>query len=64
MDDLLTNPDLIKYWNQFMGGNKTVLTITNIMDLAIHVTAFEVLPRSMSAIYWNDGFATLEMDGK
>lgn len=64
MDDLLSNPDLIKYWNQFMGGNKTVLTIANIMDLAIHVTAFEVLPRSMSAIYWNDGFATLEMDGK
>ncbi|HAV1973404.1 TPA: DUF2163 domain-containing protein [Enterobacter hormaechei subsp. steigerwaltii] len=64
MDDILSNPDLLKYWKLIRGETRTKLTITDLMSLSVHVTAFEVLPRSTSAIYWTDGFAELVMDGK
>lgn len=63
-DELLTNPDLLKYWALIRGETKNKLTITDLMSVAIHVTAFEVLPRSQNAIYWTDGFTQLLMDGK
>lgn len=40
MDELLTNPNLIKYFNLVKGENKTKLTITDVMMLGQHVTCF------------------------
>lgn len=64
MDSILSNPDLLKYWKLIRGETKTKLTIAELMSISIHVTAFEVLPRTMNAIYWTDGFTPITMDGK
>lgn len=64
MDAILSNPDLLKYWKLIRGDTKTKLTITEVMSISIHVTAFEVYPRTMNAIYWTDGFNPMTMDGK
>lgn len=44
MDDLKTNANLLKYWNLTRGGNRTSLTIQEIMSLGQHVTCFDVFP--------------------
>lgn len=62
-DSILTNPDLLKYWNLLRGETKTKLTITDLMSMAVHVTCFDLLPRSVSAIYWTDGFAPVQLNG-
>lgn len=62
-DAVLTNPDLIKYWNLIRGEVKTKLTITDVMSMAVHVTCFDLLPRSVSAIYWTDGFTPIQLNG-
>jgi hypothetical protein len=62
-DSVLKNPDLLKYFTLMRGVTKTSLTITDVMSIGVHVTCFDVLPRSVSPIYWTDGFTQLEMNG-
>lgn len=64
MNDLLTNPDLLKYWNLTRGGNKTKLTITELMSLGVHCKAIDVFPKnSIPPIFWTDGFVDLNING-
>lgn len=62
-DDILSNPNLIKYWNLVRGGNKTKLTITELMSLGVHVICFDMIPKSSSAFYWTDGLNDIILNG-
>ncbi|MGK2677471.1 DUF2163 domain-containing protein [Serratia marcescens] len=63
MNDLLTNPELLKYWNLTRGGNKTKLTITELMSLGVHCKAIDVFPKnSIPPIFWTDGFVDLNIN--
>jgi hypothetical protein len=42
---ILTNVQLLKYWNLVRGGNKTKLTITELMSLGVHVICFDNFQR-------------------
>lgn len=46
MNELLTNPELLQYWNLTRGGNKTKLTITELMSLGVHCRAIDVFPKN------------------
>ncbi|HAT5009549.1 TPA: DUF2163 domain-containing protein [Serratia marcescens] len=64
MNELLTNPELLKYWNLTRGGNKTRLTITEVMSLGVHCKAIDVFPKnSIPPIFWTDGFVDLNING-
>lgn len=64
MNELLTNPELLKYWNLTRGGNKTKLTITELMSLPVHCKAIDVFPKnSIPPIFWTDGFVDLNING-
>ncbi|HFF9491287.1 DUF2163 domain-containing protein [Serratia bockelmannii] len=64
MNELLTNPELLKYWNLTRGGNKTKLTITELMSLGVHCKAIDVFPKnSIPPIFWTDGFVDLNING-
>ncbi|EMN5860207.1 DUF2163 domain-containing protein [Pluralibacter gergoviae] len=62
-NSVLTNKDLLKYFKLIRGVDKTALTITDVMSIGVHVTCFELLPRSQGAIYWTDGFTQLQLNG-
>lgn len=62
-DSILTNPQLIKYWELLRGEKVTRLSVADVMSMGVHVTIFEVYPRKSDAIYWNDGFTQLELNG-
>lgn len=64
MDDtILTNPQLLKYWSLVRGGNKTKLSITDVMSLGVHVRCFDVLPKGSSAFYWTDALTDVAING-
>ncbi|MDS0826500.1 DUF2163 domain-containing protein [Serratia marcescens] len=64
MNELLTNPDLLQYWNLTRGGNKTKLTITELMSLGVHCRAIDVFPKNaIPPIFWTDGFVDLNING-
>nr|WP_085842346.1 DUF2163 domain-containing protein [Klebsiella pneumoniae] len=63
MDELLTNPNLIKYFNLVKGENKTKLTITDVMMLGQHVSCFDLFPVNQSAIHWTDAFKAITLGG-
>lgn len=60
---VFTNPDLLEYWNLFRGGDKTKLTITEVLSMGIHVKCIDVIPKAISAIHWNDGLSTVTIGG-
>ncbi|NIG74191.1 DUF2163 domain-containing protein [Klebsiella sp. Ap-873] len=60
---VLTNPQLIKYWELIRGEKKTQLSITDVMSMGVHVICFDLLPRASSAIYWTDGFTPINVAG-
>lgn len=62
-DSILTNPILLKYWKLLRGESLSRLSICDLMSMGIHVTTFDLLPRSVNAIYWNDGFTQLSLNG-
>lgn len=62
-ESVLTNPNLIKYWNLVRGGNKTELTVMDVMSLGIHVICFEVLPKSAQAFHWTDSLIDIVLNG-
>ena len=61
MDELLTNPNLLKYWNLVKGESKTKLTITDVMSLGQHVTAFDVFPVGQNSIHWTDAMGAAQV---
>ncbi|HBH5350578.1 TPA: DUF2163 domain-containing protein, partial [Escherichia coli] len=61
---VFTNPDLLEYWNLTRGGNKTKLTVTELLSLGIHVRCFDILPTSIDPIFFNDGLKDLSIGGK
>lgn len=63
MNELLTNPNLLKYWNLTRGGNKTKLTITELMSLGVHCKAIDVFPKALPALHWTDGFVDIVLGG-
>ncbi|CVB14505.1 Uncharacterised protein [Serratia marcescens] len=64
MNELLTNPELLQYWNLTRGGNKTKLTITELMSLGVHCRAIDVFPKNeIPPIFWTDGFVDLNING-
>lgn len=64
MNELLTNPELLQYWNLTRGGNKTKLTITELMSLGVHCRAIDVFPKNeIPPIFWTDGFVNLNING-
>lgn len=62
-DSIFTNAELLKYWNVVRGGNKTVLSMTDLMSLGVHVTCFDVLPNGYSAFHWTDGLIDINVNG-
>lgn len=64
MDELLTNPNLLKYWNLAKGESKTKLTITDVMSLGQHVTAFDVFPVGQNSIHWTDAFKDITLGSR
>nr|DAE96767.1 MAG TPA: minor tail protein [Caudoviricetes sp.] len=60
---ILTNVQLLKYWNLVRGGNKTKLTITELMSLGVHVICFDVIPKGYSAFHWTDGLIDIVLNG-
>jgi len=64
MNELLTNPDLLQYWNLTRGGNKTKLTINELMSLGVHCRAIDMFPKNgIPPIFWTDGFVDLNING-
>lgn len=63
-NSILTNPDLIKYWNITRGDTKTVLTESDVYQLNVIVKCLDVIPNSQIApIYITDSWADLTANG-
>lgn len=63
-NSILTNPDLIQYWNITRGDNKTVLTESDVYQLNVIVKCLDVIPNSQTApIYITDSWADLTANG-
>ncbi|MGR2854748.1 DUF2163 domain-containing protein [Erwinia sp. JH02] len=60
---LLTNSDLLKYWELVRGTSKTSLTETEVMSLGVHVSCFDVIPNGSNAFYWTDGLVDIQLNG-
>lgn len=63
MDALLANPVLLAYWNLTRGGNKTKLTITELMSLGVHCKCVDVFPTSLPGIHWTDSYVDINLNG-
>jgi len=62
-ENILTNTQLLKYWNLVRGGNKTRLTVMEVMSLGVHVTCFDVLPKGTNGFHWTDSLIDIDLDG-
>lgn len=63
---IFTNADLLAYYNLTRGKNKTVLTLSDIMSLGVHVKCVDVYPRQGSgvgALHLNDGYTNFTVNG-
>ncbi|MGP2127215.1 DUF2163 domain-containing protein [Escherichia coli] len=63
-DDILSNKDLVEYFNLCRGTSKTKLTVTDLFSIGVHVRCFDVLPTSIDPIFFNDGLIDLNIAGK
>ncbi|MEG8468917.1 DUF2163 domain-containing protein [Klebsiella variicola subsp. variicola] len=62
-ESILTNPSLLKYWNETRGGNKTRLSVMDVLSIGVHCMCYEILPVSISPIRWCDYFLPLTLNG-
>lgn len=62
-ENVLTNANLLKYWNLVRGGNKTRLTIMEVLSIGIHCMCYEIIPVSISPIRWCDNFVPVTING-
>ncbi|HFS3094757.1 TPA: DUF2163 domain-containing protein, partial [Escherichia coli] len=63
-DDILSNKDLVDYFNLCRGTSKTKLTVTDLFSIGVHVRCFDVLPVAIEPIFFNDGLIDLNIAGK
>ncbi|EEW3260007.1 DUF2163 domain-containing protein [Escherichia coli] len=63
-DDILSNKDLVDYYNLCRGTSKTKLTVPDLFSIGVHVRCFDVLPTSIDPIFFNDGLIDLNISGK
>lgn len=62
-NSVLTNPDILKYWNLVRGGNKTKLTVTELMSIGVHVICYDVLPKGYNGFHWTDSLIDIQLNG-
>lgn len=62
-ENVLTNKQLLRYWNLVRGGNKQRLTVMEVMSLGVHVTCFDVLPKGLNGFHWTDSLIDIDLDG-
>lgn len=62
-ENILTNKQLLRYWNLVRGGNKQRLTVMEVMSLGVHVTCFDVLPKGLNGFHWTDSLIDIDLDG-
>jgi len=62
-ENILTNKQLLRYWNLVRGGNKQRLTTMEVMSLGVHVTCFDVLPKGLNGFHWTDSLIDIVLDG-
>ncbi|MEG3135668.1 DUF2163 domain-containing protein [Rouxiella sp. T17] len=62
---VLTNADLIKYWNITRGGNKTVLTESEIFQMGIVVKCIDIYPTNSQTtnLFLTDAYVDLVING-
>ncbi|WP_368894184.1 DUF2163 domain-containing protein [Kluyvera ascorbata] len=60
--DIFTNPDLLEYWALYREP-KNELTISDVLSMGVHVRCFDVIPKAVTPIYWNDGLSTISFGG-
>lgn len=60
--DIFTNPDLLEYWALYREP-KNELTISDVLSMGVHVRCFDVIPKAVTPIYWNDGLSTISFSG-
>lgn len=61
--NVLTNTDLVAYWNLTRGDNKTVLTEKELYQCGVMVKLIDVLPPTGSNIYLTDAIADQNYNG-
>jgi hypothetical protein len=61
--NVLTNADLIAYWNLTRGDNKTVLTEKELYQCGVMVKLIDILPATGSNIYLTDAIADQNYNG-
>ncbi|CQI92546.1 Uncharacterised protein [Yersinia rohdei] len=63
--NILTNPDLIQYWNITRGDNKTILTQADVYQLNVIVKCLDIIPTSniTAPIYLTDSWVNLTANG-
>lgn len=61
--NVLTNADLVAYWNLTRGDNKTVLTEKELYQCGVMVKLIDVLPPTGSNIYLTDAIADQNYNG-
>lgn len=62
-ENILTNAALLKYWNLIRGGNKSRLSVMEVMSLGVHVTCFDVLPKGTNGFHWTDSLIDIDLNG-
>ncbi|WP_333850140.1 DUF2163 domain-containing protein [Leclercia sp.] len=63
---VFTNSALLKYWNTTRGGNKTQLSISEVMQLGLTVKCIDIYPvqgSGVQALHLNDGYIDLNING-
>lgn len=62
-ESLLTNTDLLEYWNLTRGHNKTRLTEQEIYSMGIIVKCVDVIPVNSPAFFLTDAYVDIEANG-
>ncbi|HBW1044605.1 TPA: DUF2163 domain-containing protein [Klebsiella aerogenes] len=63
MDDFLTNPDIIAYYNERYGTDKTELSFPDLFGINVVVFCYDLFPDGMSGFHWTDSLIDLDVDG-
>lgn len=62
-NDVLSNPELVKYWNLMRGDNKSVLTERELYQCGIMVKLIDLLPPTGSNLYLTDAVVEQNING-
>jgi hypothetical protein len=62
-NSVLTNPNLLKYWNLVRRQSRTSLSVMEVMSIGINCMCFEVLPKGENGYYWTDALNDVSFNG-